>query len=167
MPYHPLRIRFALLAGKDWRSEPLTDRKQELRRLLAKVSPPLPLRYVDHVDGFGKALFERVCELDLEGIVAKHKSGPYVTDRESTTWFKILNRKYSQKQGREEFFERDRHREPVAVATRTSPAEAGARCCSEDGRRSPGVCLQKLASNRLDAAALKRCGGERSRKRRH
>jgi len=74
MPYHPLRIRFALLAGKDWRSEPLTDRKQELRRLLAKVSPPLPLRYVDHVDGFGKALFERVCELDLEGIVAKHNS---------------------------------------------------------------------------------------------
>src|SRR5215471_5708755 len=100
--------------GKDWRTEPLIDRKQELRRLLAKVSPPFPLRYVDHVDSSGKALFERVCELDLEGIVAKHKSGPYVTDRGSTTWFKILNRGYSQKQGREELFEREWHKEPVA-----------------------------------------------------
>ena len=52
--------------------------------------------------------------MDLEGIVAKHKSGPYVEDRESTTWIKILNRGYSQKQGREELFERERHREPVA-----------------------------------------------------
>ena len=28
-------------------------------------------------------------------------------------WFKILNREYSQKQGREELFERERHKEPV------------------------------------------------------
>jgi hypothetical protein len=49
----------------------------------------------------------------LERIVAKHKFGPYVTERESSTWVKILNRGYSQKQGREELFERDRHKEPV------------------------------------------------------
>ena len=53
-------------------------------------------------------------ELDLEGIVAKQKSAPYVTEREHSTWFKILNRKYSQMQGREELFERERHSEPVA-----------------------------------------------------
>src|SRR5437870_5395307 len=47
------------------------------------------------------ALFQRVCELDLEGIVAKQKFGPYVTEREQSTWFKILNREYSQMQGRE------------------------------------------------------------------
>src|SRR5438552_8109884 len=99
---------------KDWRSEPLTDRKQELRRLLKKASPPFPLRYVDHVEGSGTALFQRVCELDLEGIVAKHKSGPYVAEREHSPWFKILNREYSQKDGREELFERERHSEPVA-----------------------------------------------------
>ena len=95
----PCFFAFDLLTcdGKDWRTEPLIDRKQELRRLLAKVLPPFPLRYVDHVDGSGKALFERVCELDLEGIVAKHKSGPYVTGREQSTWVKILNRGYSQK----------------------------------------------------------------------
>jgi ATP-dependent DNA ligase len=51
--------------------------------------------------------------LDLEGIVAKEKSAPYASDRESSTWFKILNRNYSQKQRREELFERQRHKEPV------------------------------------------------------
>ena len=60
------------------------------------------------------ALFEQVCARDLEGIVAKHKSAPYVTEREQSTWFKILNREYSQKDGREELFERERHSEPVA-----------------------------------------------------
>jgi hypothetical protein len=50
----------------------------------------------------------RVCKLDLEGIVAKHKFGPYVEAREQSTWIKILNRNYSQKVGREELFERDR-----------------------------------------------------------
>jgi len=72
---------------------------------------PVPLA---HVDGIGKALFQRVCEMDLEGVVAKHELSPYVADRESSTWFKILNSGYSQRIGREEFFERDRHTEPVA-----------------------------------------------------
>jgi ATP-dependent DNA ligase len=89
------------------------DRKHELRRLLAKTSPPFPLRYADHIDGSGTTLFLRVCELDLEGIVAKHKAASYVMEREHSTWFKTLNREYSQKEGREDLFERDRHSEPV------------------------------------------------------
>jgi len=36
---------------------------------------------------------------------------PYTTER--TTWFKIKNRSYSQMAGREELFERERHKEPV------------------------------------------------------
>jgi len=52
--------------------------------------------------------------LDLEGIVAKQKFGPYVAEREHSTWFKIRNTGYSQKDGREELFERERHSEPVA-----------------------------------------------------
>jgi ATP-dependent DNA ligase len=36
------------------------------------------------------ALFERVCELDLEGIVAKYKFGPYGSGGNAlSTWFKI------------------------------------------------------------------------------
>ena len=44
----------------------------------------------DHVEHYGTALFEGVCELDLKGIVAKHSLAPYTTER--TTWFKIKNR---------------------------------------------------------------------------
>ena len=74
--------------------------------------PMSRFRYADHIEREGIALFKRVCEMDLEGIVAKHSLAPYTTER--TTWFKIKNRNYSQMQGREELFERDRHREPVA-----------------------------------------------------
>jgi bifunctional non-homologous end joining protein LigD len=74
--------------GKDLRSERLTDRKQELRRLMLKA-PESRMRYVDHVEQHGTALFQRVCEMDLEGIVAKHSLAPYTTER--TTWFKIKN----------------------------------------------------------------------------
>jgi bifunctional non-homologous end joining protein LigD len=96
--------------GKDLRTEKLTDRKQELRRLMAKV-PESRMRYADHVEQHGAALFQRICEMDPEGIVAKHSLAPYTTD---TTWFKIKNRSYSQMEGREELFERERHKEPVA-----------------------------------------------------
>src|SRR5437879_5467145 len=56
---------------------------------------------------------QRVCELDLEGIVAKEKSARYLTEREHSTWCK-LNREYSQRDGRKELFERERHSEAVA-----------------------------------------------------
>ena len=88
------------------------DRKQELRRLLSRACAPL--KCTEYIEGCGMALFQRVCELDLEGVVAKQKSAPYVTEREQSTWFKILNRKYSQMQGREELFDRERRQEPVA-----------------------------------------------------
>src|SRR5881397_4376271 len=94
----PCFFAFDLLTcdGKDLRNERLQDRKQELRRLLARACAPL--KYTEYIDGCGMALFQRVCELDLEGIVAKQKSAPYVTEREQSTWFKILNRGYSQKE---------------------------------------------------------------------
>jgi len=87
----PCFFAFDLLTyGKDLRTERLLDRKQELRRLLARACAPL--KCTEYIDGFGRALFQQVCELDLEGIVAKQKFGPYVAEREQSTWFKILNR---------------------------------------------------------------------------
>ena len=56
--------------GKDLRMERLADRKQELRRLLSKLPDSPRLRYVDHVEHYGTALFHRVCKMDLEGVVA-------------------------------------------------------------------------------------------------
>jgi len=46
-------------------------------------------------------------------MVARHSHGPHGTEPHETTWFKITNRKYSQMEGREELFERERHQEPT------------------------------------------------------
>ena len=91
----------------------LTDRKFELRRQLSRIPDSSRLRYVDHVEQYGTVLFKRVCKLDLEGVAAKHSFGPYTTERERTPWFKIRKPKYSQMEGREKLFDRERHSEPV------------------------------------------------------
>src|SRR6266571_6290875 len=52
----------------------LVDRKHELKRLLSRVPASAPLRYADHVEAAGVALFERVCELDLEGGCSKEQA---------------------------------------------------------------------------------------------
>lgn len=103
-----------MVDDNDLRRERLIDRKLELRWLLGRAPSESLVRYVDHVDDAGSALFRQVCDMDLEGIVAKDRHVPYVSSREETTWVKILNPRYSQREGREELFERDRHKEPVA-----------------------------------------------------
>jgi ATP-dependent DNA ligase len=61
--------------------------------------------YCDHVDQDGEGLFRLACEHDLEEIVAKRKSDPYLSEHAS--WLKIRNQEYSQWVGREELFERE------------------------------------------------------------
>ena len=56
--------------GKDCRRDGLLDRKQELRRVLNGCEPDARIQYVDYVDGAGTPLFEQICGLDLERIVA-------------------------------------------------------------------------------------------------
>jgi ATP-dependent DNA ligase len=111
--YYPCFLAFDLLMRdhQDCRHERLLDRKQELRRLLN--GSDARIQYLDYVDGRGVPLLEQACQHDLEGIVAKQKYAPYVTDREQSTWFKIRNPRYSQWAGREKLFERERSREPV------------------------------------------------------
>src|SRR5437899_10103847 len=74
----PCFFAFDLLTcdGKDLRTGRLLDRKQELRRLLASVPAACPLKYTEYIDGHGTRLFQRVCDIDLEGVVAKQKFGP-------------------------------------------------------------------------------------------
>ena len=53
------------------------------------------------------SLFEKVCALDLEGIVAKRKDSLYrATEKPAPYWIKIKNRNYTQAEGREELFDR-------------------------------------------------------------
>ena len=100
--------------SKDWRRDSLVQRKAALRQMIHRLPADSRTRFADHVGRSGMALFERVCKLDLEGIVAKYKFGPYGADGNAlSTWYKIRNRGYSQMVGREKLFEREHHKEPV------------------------------------------------------
>jgi len=75
------------LNDQDLRKLPLEERKKKLAALI----PPNPenlLRYSDHVDAKGLALFDVAKQKGLEGIVAKRKSGIY-EERRSPNWLKI------------------------------------------------------------------------------
>ena len=92
-----------LCDGEDLRYRPLHERKARLRSIIRRGEH---LLYCDHIEADGEALFRLACDHDLEGIIAKHKYAPYLPDH--AQWFKIRNRRYSQWEGREELFERER-----------------------------------------------------------
>jgi bifunctional non-homologous end joining protein LigD len=106
----PRFVAFDLLwcDGEDLRYLPLIERKQRLRSVVRGSGERL--LYCDHVEHDGEGLFGLACENDLEGIVAKRKSDPYLQGH--ATWVKIRNRDYSQWVGREKLFERERARDP-------------------------------------------------------
>jgi bifunctional non-homologous end joining protein LigD len=62
------------LENADLRPYPLEHRKSVRQDLLRSVDP---VRYCDHVAGWGKAFYESVREAGLEGIVAKRRSSAY------------------------------------------------------------------------------------------
>jgi bifunctional non-homologous end joining protein LigD len=90
------------LNGRDLRHLPLLERKRMLRRLI-RGGKHSRLMYADHVKSRGCDLFGKICGLDLEGIVAKHKDGLYSP---SAKWIKVKNPRYTQGDGRQELFER-------------------------------------------------------------
>jgi bifunctional non-homologous end joining protein LigD len=49
------------LEGHDYRTHQLTERKQELRQLLARVPVECPLRYVDHAVVSGRVISFAIC----------------------------------------------------------------------------------------------------------
>jgi bifunctional non-homologous end joining protein LigD len=72
------------LNGEDLRGKSLLERKRRLRSVLRTPNDSRIL-YLDHLERNGSGLFAKACELDLEGIVAKWKSGQYVaSDRRSS-----------------------------------------------------------------------------------
>jgi bifunctional non-homologous end joining protein LigD len=77
------------LDGYDWRRVPLEQRKRKLASLLVAGDV---LRYSDHYEERGKALFEMAQKTGLEGIVAKKRASFY-EERRSREWLKIKIRK--------------------------------------------------------------------------
>jgi bifunctional non-homologous end joining protein LigD len=72
-------------AGYDLRKLPLVKRKQVLQKILPRTGP---LRFSEHFEKNGEALYEQVVNLGLEGIVAKKEDSPYRNGR-SGDWLKI------------------------------------------------------------------------------
>jgi len=70
---------------RDLRGLPLEERKRLLRAMLPAAGP---VRFADHVEERGEALYEQVRSLGLEGIVAKRRDRPYRAGR-SADWIKI------------------------------------------------------------------------------
>jgi bifunctional non-homologous end joining protein LigD len=79
------------LAGDDRRRDPLEQRKFDLSRLLADVTPGLVLNnWIDGDEFDGTTVFEQACSLGLEGIVSKRKDSRYISGR-SPYWLKMEN----------------------------------------------------------------------------
>lgn len=74
------------LDGRQLTSLPLEERKRALSALTGGAQAG-PLRYADHIEGDGPAVFAKACELGLEGIVSKRRDRPYVAGR-SLDWQK-------------------------------------------------------------------------------
>jgi bifunctional non-homologous end joining protein LigD len=73
------------LDGYDWRKLPLEDRKKKLASILIAGDS---VRYSDHYQKQGKALFDMAQQKGLEGILAKKRDSIY-QERRSSEWLKI------------------------------------------------------------------------------
>jgi bifunctional non-homologous end joining protein LigD len=71
--------------GVDLRSLTLVERKAALREILPTVGG---VRFSEHIEEQGEAMFAEAERMGLEGIVAKRAASPYVGKR-STDWVKI------------------------------------------------------------------------------
>jgi bifunctional non-homologous end joining protein LigD len=73
------------LDGYDWRRVPLEERKHKLKELVLAGDA---VRFSDHYENRGKALFDMAQKTGLEGIVAKKRASFY-EERRSREWLKI------------------------------------------------------------------------------
>jgi bifunctional non-homologous end joining protein LigD len=77
------------LDGYDWRRVPLEERKRKLAELVVTGDV---VRFSDHYEEHGKALFDMAGKKGLEGIVAKKRASFY-EERRSREWLKIKIRR--------------------------------------------------------------------------
>jgi bifunctional non-homologous end joining protein LigD len=82
------------LNGEDLRALPLEERRARLRKALRDSDEAL--RFSEHLEGDGQAIFRHACYLGLEGIVSKRRDARYRSGR-SLTWRKIKNADYERR----------------------------------------------------------------------
>jgi DNA ligase D-like protein (predicted ligase) len=76
------------LDGKDLTKLKLIERKEILKSILPSSEI---IKYCDHVEEDGVALFQQATKMKLEGIIAKRKDSKYYPDKRSKEWLKIKN----------------------------------------------------------------------------
>jgi bifunctional non-homologous end joining protein LigD len=75
------------LDGSDLTKLPLSQRKDQLKALLAKSDQSV-LRYSEHFAVDGADMYKQACAKGLEGIISKRTDAPYVAGRQKT-WLKV------------------------------------------------------------------------------
>lgn len=71
---------------RDIRTMPLIERKNLLKEIIPKNSP---IRYSDHIEKTGQALFDKIQHRGMEGIVAKQAQSEYRENVRGSDWLKI------------------------------------------------------------------------------
>jgi bifunctional non-homologous end joining protein LigD len=80
------------LDGDDLRDLPLSMRKPNLDRLLARRPDGIFIAPFEQGE-IGPDLFRAACDMNLEGMVSKHRDRPYRAGR-SAHWIKVKNRRH-------------------------------------------------------------------------
>ena len=78
--------------GEDIRELPLSMRKTNLARILARLVDGTHLAPFEQGE-IGPDLFRHACLMGLEGLVSKHRDRPYRPGR-SQHWVKVKNRQH-------------------------------------------------------------------------
>jgi bifunctional non-homologous end joining protein LigD len=76
------------LDGFDLTGAAIEDRRDLLRRLLARVGPGGRLLFSEHIPGSGAEVLRQACRMGLEGIVSKRTSSPYRPGARGSEWLK-------------------------------------------------------------------------------
>lgn len=108
------------LNGRDVRQLPLMERKDKLRALIEKSALPDVL-CGKFVEGRGIDLFNEVLRRNLEGVVAKRKTGTYSA---VSSWLKIKNPNYTQSERRHKLFESFKVKAPSEAKLPPIPKKA-------------------------------------------
>lgn len=76
------------LDGRDLRGCAQVTRKRALKALLAEVPEDGTLRYTEHLEEDGAAVYQHACKLGIEGVIAKRPEAPYQSGR-GASWLKV------------------------------------------------------------------------------
>ena len=85
-PVHFIAFDLLYSEGISLMREPLSVRKNILHEIL---EPDELVQACEFIESDGKAFFQATCDLGLEGIMAKEKSGLYLPGKRSPGWLKV------------------------------------------------------------------------------